>query len=105
MEDSAEPVSGPFNNERVIAYDDFVDELVNKHKVGPQIFLLKGSAEVMNSPHDRPQKFKSQSRDNLAAGRCEHEKQLVPLDVDKLDALSLLQTNILIQSCWTNIYI
>ena len=81
------------------SYDNFVNELVYKHKVGPQIFFLKGSAEVMNSPHDRPQKFKSQSWDNLAAGRCEHEKQLVPLDVDKLDALSLLKKNHLIQSC------
>ena len=44
----------------------------------------------MNPADDCLEKFESHSWQDVAAGRRENEKELVPFDVSELDALALL---------------
>ena len=72
-------------------YDDFVDELVDEHEIGPQVLFFQNSAKVVNSPYYGSEKLQSKSGDDFATGRGEDKEQLVALDVCELDALSFLQ--------------
>ena len=73
-------------------YDDFVDQLVYQDEIGAEIIFFETATEIVNPPNNGLKKFQRHGRDNVPTGRGEHEKQLIPFYVRKLDALALLNS-------------